>query len=252
LCRSDNSSLLFGVNEDAKIARVSAATLQVYDNLIAGSFRGNCYAGCDISQNPTILQLQAQLLAQAVASNATGSTGSISVRSCGAVGNGIADDTLSIQNCINLAAAGAQVTFPVGNFKITNSISVPAGVRLVGQGIGQSPTSLVYQSGTVLSYCGLGTAVQLLGSAGGLRDLTIANPCLNSAYGVRVHANSRIIESLNLDNVLIYNFVNGTALAVQVFLPGVCVFKKESRSCFHFMPLNCFYVGRQWWRRSLR
>ena len=57
----------------------------------------------------------------------------------GAVGNGIANDTAAIQAAINAAGAavyGGAVYFPVGEYVVTNTITVPAKVSLYGETIG--------------------------------------------------------------------------------------------------------------------
>lgn len=57
-----------------------------------------------------------------------------SVRSAGATGNGVTDDTTSLQNVINSAtAAGKIVFFDAGTYLVTRTILVPAGAKLVGE-----------------------------------------------------------------------------------------------------------------------
>lgn len=61
----------------------------------------------------------------------------ISVKDFGAVGNGVADDTVAIQAAINFATllGGAQVYFPPGTYLISAQLNVTiAGVDLVGAG----------------------------------------------------------------------------------------------------------------------
>src|SRR3982751_3629998 len=43
----------------------------------------------------------------------------LNVKDFGAVGNGIADDTLIIQSVLDIAASGGRVLIPSGTFKIT-------------------------------------------------------------------------------------------------------------------------------------
>jgi hypothetical protein len=59
-------------------------------------------------------------------------TGSKSVLSYGAVGNGTNDDTVAIQNCV---AGGGVIWFPAGNYMVTNDIHVPAGTTIQGAGM---------------------------------------------------------------------------------------------------------------------
>jgi hypothetical protein len=65
---------------------------------------------------------------------------SVSVKDFGAVGNGIADDTLKIQDAINsLASTGGDVVFPFGTYKTTGTIRISS-----------NRTSLVFQDGAKL------------------------------------------------------------------------------------------------------
>lgn len=61
----------------------------------------------------------------------------ISVKDFGAVGNGIATDTTSIQNAVNAmsAAGGGIVYFPPGTYLINAAITVPDKVQIIGSGI---------------------------------------------------------------------------------------------------------------------
>lgn len=57
-----------------------------------------------------------------------------SVRSAGAIGNGVTDDTTALQNIINSAtAAGDVVFFDSGTYRITGTLFIPPGARLVGE-----------------------------------------------------------------------------------------------------------------------
>ncbi|OBT38942.1 hypothetical protein VE00_10491 [Pseudogymnoascus sp. WSF 3629] len=59
-----------------------------------------------------------------------------SVRSAGATGNGQTDDTNALQNIINSAtSAGHVVYFDSGTYKITKTLVIPAGAKLVGEGL---------------------------------------------------------------------------------------------------------------------
>ena len=61
----------------------------------------------------------------------------ISVLDFGAIGDGVTDDTVAINSAIaSVATLGGDVLFPVPSvsYKVTTTISLPAGVRLIGQG----------------------------------------------------------------------------------------------------------------------
>lgn len=74
----------------------------------------------------------------------------VSVTSFGAKGNGKADDTESIQKALDFAFSNGQgrtVYFPAGSYKITQPLSIPRNVNILGEGIGFA--SAIYQYGNV-------------------------------------------------------------------------------------------------------
>ena len=59
----------------------------------------------------------------------------ISVKDFGAIGDGVTDDTVAIQNAINsLGAFGGTIYVPTGRYKVTSTITLGLGVRLFGDG----------------------------------------------------------------------------------------------------------------------
>lgn len=58
----------------------------------------------------------------------------VSVRSHGAAGDGITDDTAAVQQAINAAvSAGKVLWFDAGTYKVTSTITIPPGARIVGE-----------------------------------------------------------------------------------------------------------------------
>ncbi|RVX69613.1 hypothetical protein B0A52_06677 [Exophiala mesophila] len=57
----------------------------------------------------------------------------VSVKSAGAVGDGITDDTTAIQNILNSATPDQIVYFDHGAYVITSTIQVPANIRITGE-----------------------------------------------------------------------------------------------------------------------
>jgi hypothetical protein len=58
----------------------------------------------------------------------------VSAKDFGAVGNGVADDTVAIQNAINATSALGQVLFiPAGTYKVTDTISMPRSTQISGE-----------------------------------------------------------------------------------------------------------------------
>lgn len=59
----------------------------------------------------------------------------LNVRSYGAVGNGLADDTIALQNAINATqTAGGVIFLPKGSYKITATLGVTGSVTFLGEG----------------------------------------------------------------------------------------------------------------------
>jgi hypothetical protein len=52
----------------------------------------------------------------------------------GAAGDGVADDTAELQATFNAAAGGGMVIIPPGTYKISSTVTIPAGVKIKGAG----------------------------------------------------------------------------------------------------------------------
>jgi hypothetical protein len=72
---------------------------------------------------------------------------SVSVKDFGAVGNGIADDTVAIQAAIDAAQGTQQLFFPAGTYKVTSTLNLFKGSNLVG--INKSQGYWEYSAGFV-------------------------------------------------------------------------------------------------------
>lgn len=58
----------------------------------------------------------------------------LSARTHGATGNGIVDDTKALQKAINAAASAGKVLFiDAGTYKVTNTLHIPTGSKIVGE-----------------------------------------------------------------------------------------------------------------------
>ncbi len=66
---------------------------------------------------------------QVVVGPAPGGQGAVSVAAFGAKGDGVTDDTAALQAALD-AAAGKVVVVPAGNYKLTDTVDVPAGTTL--------------------------------------------------------------------------------------------------------------------------
>lgn len=67
------------------------------------------------------------------------------VMSYGAIGNGVADDTLAIQLAIATANPGGTIFFPAGTYKISDAITLSTGKSILGVG---SEASVIVQTAT--------------------------------------------------------------------------------------------------------
>ncbi|RDW84364.1 hypothetical protein BP6252_01954 [Coleophoma cylindrospora] len=85
-----------------------------------------------------------------------------SVRSGGATGNGVTDDTTALQAVIDAATAAGQVTFfDAGTYKVTRTLFIPAGAKLVGE-----TYSIIMSSGSFFNNMDSPQAVVRVGHAG--------------------------------------------------------------------------------------
>ncbi|KAH8600599.1 pectin lyase fold/virulence factor [Bisporella sp. PMI_857] len=67
--------------------------------------------------------------------NTLGVASFVSVRNYGATGNANTDDTAALQNAINAATSAGQILYvDCGMYKVTSTIFIPAGARIVGEG----------------------------------------------------------------------------------------------------------------------
>ncbi len=135
----------------------------------------------------------------------------------GAIGDGSTDDTEAFQNAIDtVALTGGTLCVPVGDYNITSTLFVPAGVVVQGDGLGNSYVSAMGSTtGSRISYSGMGTfAIELTGDFVGLRNLFIVDTGGFAAGGVHMNANIGSISPV-FSNLYIYNFVAGTGLKLE-------------------------------------
>lgn len=86
-----------------------------------------------------------------------------SVRTAGARGDGVTDDSATIQSIINSAtAAGKVVYFDAGLYKVTTTISIPPGAKIVGE-----TYPVIMGSGSFFSDINNPKPVVQVGSSGG-------------------------------------------------------------------------------------
>lgn len=119
------------------------------------------------------------------------------IKSYGAVGNGIANDTTAIQNAINAAVSGGTVYFPDGTYLINSDLTIVSNnVRLVGSG----RSSIIKSANASSANCiKVSNANHII-----ISDLQLDGNRLNQSGGVSYSVNAGIRIS-QCDDVLVEN-----------------------------------------------
>jgi hypothetical protein len=145
-----------------------------------------------------------------------GSPFGLYVTDFGAVGNGTKDDTDAFEAALDSAfVVGAKVFVPSGVYRLTRTLILKDGVRLIGEGQGSEPLQTPH-NGSLLRYEGNGFAIKIVGHNAQLYDLVLRDQSGNQAQGgVHVLADGRLVEGVSISEVLISGFTNGTALKLE-------------------------------------
>ncbi|UII25458.1 glycoside hydrolase family 55 protein [Fulvivirga maritima] len=145
----------------------------------------------------------------------------LNVKTLGAYGDGTHNDYTVLQDAVDSAASiGATVFFPVGNYKIDQTLVIPAGVSLVGAGRGLTATgtpalgSIIINSGTAVTLSVRGTNVAIT-------DMVIYDDNnAGAAGGIELLGDGKIVEGVVLRQVLISGFTDGVALKLKAINSG--------------------------------
>lgn len=122
------------------------------------------------------------------------------------------DNSVAFQKAIDSAAiTGATIFVKPGYIKFEQTIVVKSGVTIMGSGRG-STSNQTPNNGTIFWYTGTAAAMQVTGSNVVLNNFTIYDKTGKATDGLVIKASSNLVESFSLTNVLIFGFVNGTAL----------------------------------------
>jgi Pectate lyase superfamily protein len=129
--------------------------------------------------------------------------------------NGQGDCSAMLQHALDSAAlSGSTVYLQAGTYRLTRTVHLPAGVSLVGSGMGanaiKTPTN-----GTILYYTGDSAAIVMPGTNSEIKDLTLYDPKGAASAGIMILGDSQMVESMQLSRVLIYGFTKGTALLLH-------------------------------------
>lgn len=198
--------------------------------------------------------LMADSLGSATWSPVSGSSGTkhqLCISDFGALGDGTTDNTTLIQEAIDsVAKQGGTLCIPPGIYRITGTLSIPAGFRLEGYGTGNTMTGTP-SNGSIVKYAGNGYALRILGSGAGLKNIVLYNENNAGAAGaICLEANSTIIESCHLSNILISGFTDGTALQLKASSNGgitYCTFEdiriRHAKTGIHIVQDNSSFVN---------
>jgi hypothetical protein len=165
-----------------------------------------------IESTSEILSVPHALYAERAGSVTNGNFG-LNVKDFGATGDGVADDFQEFKAVLDSAAkTGAKVLVPAGIYRLSKTLVLKDGITIVGEGMGSDPLQTPF-NGSLLLYEGNGFAIKIEGHTSGVRDIVIRdNSDGNANGGILVSGNGRLVENVNLSNVLISNFVGGTGL----------------------------------------
>jgi len=145
----------------------------------------------------------------------TGGSANASVENVSLLPNEKEDCSARLQHALDSAAiSGSTVFLQAGTYRLARTIHLPAGVSLVGSGMGanaiKTPTN-----GTILYYTGDSAAIVMPGTNSEIKDLTLYDPKGAASTGILILGDSQMVESMQLSRVLIYGFTKGTALLLH-------------------------------------
>lgn len=160
------------------------------------------------------------------------STQSVNVKDYGATGDGVTNDTTSIQAAIDAAGYGGEVYFPRGNYSFS-TLTLNHSQKLRGDGwhflrdavttFGSADytnaNGLIYIQGSVLrSTTTSGFAITHVGSGGNnimeghIQNLALIGPGSGTSAGVTVGNGTITVVDATYRNILIANFATGLVL----------------------------------------
>ena len=169
--------------------------------------------------------------------------GIVNVKDYGAKGDGVADDTYAIKNCIDLAESGSVIYFPTGHYKISETITLNSKtLKLCGsvahdnEGWGEKRFN-----GSVLEFIGNNENAFNINFYGCiLENLIICNKgsyktaiCINKSL---YPENDSVIWNLQFNNIVAHNFKG------DVYKSTCNVFKTTFRNCYAHGGINGFYI----------
>lgn len=144
----------------------------------------------DIGQQAKFAQIDASLAEIA-----------INVKSKGAKGDGVTDDTQAIKDAISaLSTTGGIVFFPVGAYKFTSQLVIPNRVNLKGAGMSEAESSNVSYQPTKLLKDGNFLGI-VLDASSSLSDVCVEGASGNGDGGIQLNGNRSRLENVEVANM---------------------------------------------------
>lgn len=143
----------------------------------------------------------------------------VSVKDFGAVGDGVTDDTVAIQNAIDAAIVGTanNVYFPKGTYKVTATLTIPNAV---------DGKAVIFGSGAVIQSTHDGVLFDNQSLWVSFRDLTLIGPGKSQTNSLAIQGTA---YDWYLENVGIYNFQIGYRANGGVHLFLKCFFGSNGK-----------------------
>jgi len=82
----------------------------------------------------------------------------VSIKDFGAVGDGVTDDTVAIQNAVNAVGASGRVNFPTGTFLLSSTIQCLTNQQLIGNGVNNTIIRRFANYGNTFDFVNAGSA----------------------------------------------------------------------------------------------
>lgn len=175
-------------NDQTEMMKFPSTENPQFTTLPDKSARANKALGFDGDGNPVAVSLAGSMAEPSFTAVGTGATTRtstdklsehISVKDFGAVGDGVADDTIAFQNAI---AQHKAVFVPKGMYRITSTLTLGNGQSLRGAGDASEikttlPITLIHVAGSYNQIANL----KLFGGTIGLKCAGASQPCVNNA-----------------------------------------------------------------------
>jgi parallel beta-helix repeat protein len=158
----------------------------------------------------------------------------INVKSFGAVGNGIADDTIALRTALSSLSNGGILYFPIGTYLISGFLTIPSNVTL--KGVNNNVTKIRFKDNsdaTGAPIFGGGSRMITNSSADGsntnrninitLEDLAIDGNGENQTNGLGVAFNK--VDNLNVVNCKFTNCGKKSGSTILIYQQGLVMFE---------------------------